>query len=159
MKQIKKILYATSLSNESKTVYEYAIQMALQNDAEIILVHAITPLSEMSKFYINQYIPQSHIQKVRREGEQKIIEEIRNRVNDFNEEELSRIAPGCTVSVKKVVAYGEHSRVILEVADKENVDVIVVGTEKSKGNISKSYTTREVLKKAKVPVFVVPIRN
>ncbi|MDO5666376.1 MAG: universal stress protein [Alcaligenaceae bacterium] len=159
MIQIKKILYASSLSDGSKAVYEYAIQMALQNNAEIIFVHAISPMSEMSKFYINQYIPQHLIQKVRQEGEQKIIDEMRERVNQFNQEELSRIAPGQQVSLRKIVAYGEHSRVILEIADKENVDMIVMGTAKNRDDISKSYTTREVLKKAKVPVFVVPIRT
>lgn len=158
MVQIKKILYASSLSDGSKAVYEYAIQMALQNNAEIIFVHAISPISEMSKFYIDQYIPKSLTQKVRKEGEQKILEQMRERVNAFNEEELSRIAPDRTVPLRKVVAYGEHSRVILEMADKEDVDVIVMGTAKNRDDISKSYTTREVLRKAKVPVFVVPIR-
>lgn len=159
MIQINKILYASSLSEGSKAVYEYAIQMAIQNNAEIIFVHAISPISEMSKFYINQYIPESLIQKVRQEAEQKIIDEMRERVNSFNEDELSRLAPDRIIPVRKIVAHGEHSRVILEIAAKENVDVIVMGTAKNRDDISKSYTTREVLRKAKVPVFVVPIRS
>ncbi|AVL71398.1 hypothetical protein CEQ07_08210 [Oligella urethralis] len=159
MIEIKKILYATSLSDKSQQVYEYALQMAIKNNAQIILTHAITPMSEMGRYYINQYLPATVTQKVRQEVEQKIVNEIRTRVENFNAEVFSHLALEEIMPIKKVIAHGAHSKVILEVAQRENVDVIVMGTEKNRDDISRSYTTREVLKRAKCPVLVVPVRD
>ena len=44
--QIKKILYATDLSKNSEYAFYYAVDMAKKHDAEIIILHAIEPISD-----------------------------------------------------------------------------------------------------------------
>lgn len=43
--QIKKILYATDLSENSSYAFFYAIDLAQRHDAKIVILHAIEPIS------------------------------------------------------------------------------------------------------------------
>ena len=42
--KIKKILYATDLSKNSSYAFLYAVEMARQNHARIVILHALEPL-------------------------------------------------------------------------------------------------------------------
>ena len=156
---IKKILYASSLSDYSRHVYEYAIQLALKNDAEIVMMHAIEPVSELGRFIISQYLPDELINQVKLETNQNLLNEMQRRIDEYHEEEIRRIAPDKHVHVKTLIAYGEHGDAILEVARQEDADVIVMGTEYRGNSKNKSQTTQHVIKNSRVPVLVIPVES
>lgn len=159
MINIKKILFATSLSQYNRIVYEYALHLASKNNSEIIMLHAIEPISEMGRFFIKQYIPDEFTQKVQDMGDKKLLEEMQKHIEEFHASEIDRISPEEPISVRRLVVHGKHSQAILRVAEQEKVDLIVMGTAHKKDDVNKSYTTKEVLKKSKVPVLVVPINQ
>lgn len=153
---INKILYTTSLGPYTRSVYRHAIQMAQQNNAELVMLHAINPVGELGKALIRQYLPKDLVKKVHDEGVTKIMTEMEKRVQLFFEEELASLDQSIQIKVTPKVVEGHHDEVILEVAKDQQVDLIIMGTENKLGIHSQSHTTQQVIKRSKVPVLVVP---
>ena len=154
--QINKILFATSLGPYTRSVYRYAIQMAKQNNSELIILHVITPVGELGEALIKQYLPDALVKKVHDEGVRKIIAQIDEQVKAFFDEQQEALSDNIALKVRSRVVEGVHDESILSVAKEEAVDVIVMGTENKLGIHSQSYTTQKVIKRAEVPVYVVP---
>lgn len=153
---INKILYTTSLGPYTRSVYRHAIQMAQQNNAELVMLHAINPVGELGKALIRQYLPKDLVKKVHDEGVTKIMTEMETRVQLFFEEELASLDQSIQIKVTPKVVEGHHDEVILQVAKDQQVDLIIMGTENKLGIHSQSHTTQQVIKRSKVPVLVVP---
>ena len=153
---INKILYTTSLGPYTRSVYRHAIQLAQQNNAELIMLHAVNPVGELGEALIRQYLPQELVAKVHKEGISRVIAQMEERVRLFFDEELNSLDYPVQVAVTPKVIEGNHNEVILETAQQEQVDMIVMGTENKLGLHSQSHTTQQVIKRAKVPVLVVP---
>ncbi|MDI3325203.1 universal stress protein [Pontibacterium granulatum] len=153
---INKILYTTSLGPYTRAVYRHAIQMAQQNSAELIMLHVMSPVGELGEALIRQYLPAALVKQVQNEGINKITEQMRARVQLFFDEELYDLGTDNAVQVTPMVVEGEHDEAILRVAREQEVDLIVMGTEHKLGLHSQSHTTQKVIKRSRVPVYVVP---
>lgn len=153
---INKILYTTSLGPHTRSVYRHAIQMAQQNNAELVMLHVINPVGELGKALIRQYLPKDLVKKVHDEGVTKIMTEMEARVQLFFEEELASLDQSIQIKVTPKVVEGHHDEAILEVAKDQQVDLVIMGTENKLGIHSQSHTTQQVIKRSKVPVLVVP---
>jgi nucleotide-binding universal stress UspA family protein len=44
--QIKKILYATDLTKNSAFAFQYALEMALEHGAKIVILHIVEPIPD-----------------------------------------------------------------------------------------------------------------
>lgn len=154
--QIDKILYTTSLGPYTRSVYRHAIQLAKQNNAELIMLHVVNPIGELGEALIKQYLPKDLVTKVHDEGISKVIRQMEERVTLFFDEELKSLDQPVQVKVTPKVVEGNHDVAILKTAKQEKVDLIVMGTENKLGLHSQSHTTQQVIKRAKVPVLVVP---
>ncbi|GGK57166.1 universal stress protein [Amphritea balenae] len=154
--QINRILYTTSLGPYTRSVYRHAIQLAQQNQAELVMLHVVNPVGELGEALIRQYLPKDLVKKVHDEGVAKVIGQMEERVKLFFDEELNSLDQPVQVNVVPKVVEGNHDEAILATAKQEQVDLIVMGTENKLGLHSQSYTTQQVIKRAKVPVLVVP---
>lgn len=154
--QISKILYTTSLGPYTRSVYRHAIQVALKNDAELIMLHVVSPIGELGRELIKQYLPNDLVERVHNEGIDTVINQMEARVQLFFDEELQSLERSVDLAVTPKVVEGDHDEAILQVAENEGVDMIVMGTENKLGLHSQSYTTQKVIKRARVPVLVVP---
>ncbi|MFD1009462.1 universal stress protein [Oceanisphaera ostreae] len=154
--EINKILYATSLGPYTRSVYRHAMRVAKQNNAEIIMLHVITSVGELGEALIREYLPKELVKKVHAEGVAKVIKTMETRVQDFFDEELSYLDEPMSWKITPRVVQGRHDEMILNVAKKEGVDIIIMGTENKLGIYSQSDTTQQVIKRSKVPVLVVP---
>lgn len=154
--QINKILYTTSLGPYTRAVYRYAVQIAQQNDAELIMLHVMTPVGELGEALIRQYLPADLVKQVQSEGIGKITDQMHTRVQQFYDEELRELEVDVAVQVTPMVVEGDHDEAILRVANQQDVDLIVMGTEHKLGLHSQSHTTQKVIKRSRVPVYVVP---
>ncbi|NWG02862.1 MAG: universal stress protein [Syntrophaceae bacterium] len=152
--QIKKILYATDLSDNSSYAFFYAIDLAKKHDATIILLHALEPIPAYAEVY---GVMTEEFKKRQREG---IIESMKKYLQGFCQKAESQVGSPCVELVSKIlVPVGHPPEAILNAADEEGCDVIVVGTH-GKGFLSHTFlgsVSKAVLHRTRKPVFIIPL--
>jgi nucleotide-binding universal stress UspA family protein len=152
--QIKKILYATDLSENSSYAFLYATDMAKRHDATIVILHAL----ESFPAYINEYAGMAVHMEQRDQGE--IIEEIKGKLQEFCRKAEAQVGPPCVSLVSKIlVPRGHPPEEILNAADEEDCDAIVLGTH-GKGFLAHTFlgsVSSAVVHRTRKPVFIIPL--
>jgi len=152
--QIKKILYATDLSKNSSYAFLYATDMAKRHDAKIVILHVV----ESFPAYMNAYAGITVDIEQKQEGE--IIEEIKGHLQEFCKKTEAQIGPPCVALVSKIlVPRGHPPEKILNAADEEGCDAIVLGTH-GKGFLAHTFlgsVSSAVLHRTRKPVFIIPL--
>lgn len=154
IKQIKKILYATDLTNNSAYAFLYATDLARCHGARIVILHAI------------ESVP-SHVEgeagitdEDKRKREERAVEEIKKRLQRFCKKAEDEIGPPCTELVSKIlVPRGYPPEEILNAANGEECDVIVLGNH-GKGFLAHTFlgsVSNSVLQRTRKPVFIIPL--
>ena len=153
--QIKKILYATDLSDNSAYVLRYAINSAKKHDAKIIILHVLDIMPAIAQTDITE--EKQH--KIFKEKIAVTLDRIQKRLKIFCEKEL-KDDPECTEMVESIeVREGFPAEVILSKADELNCDLIIMGTH-GKGIIQHAFlgsTAKRVLRRTRKPVFIIPL--
>jgi nucleotide-binding universal stress UspA family protein len=153
--QIKKILYATDLSKNSAYAFYYAVDIAQKRNAKIIILHIIEPVSPL----IRGYVGEETIVKIQRQNIEETIKEINQRLKDFCRIIEEKIGP-CLELVSDIhVRLGHPADEILRVAEKEECDLIVLGSH-GKGFLEHTFlgsVSRMILDRTRKPVFVIPL--
>jgi nucleotide-binding universal stress UspA family protein len=152
--QIKKILYATDLSKNSSYAFLYATDMARRRDARIVILHAIEPVPAYAAAYTGM------TDELKQKQKEETVEEIRKRLGEFCKKAEVQIGAPCVDLVSKIlVPRGHPPEEILNAANEEGCDVIVLGTH-GKGFLAHTFlgsVSNAVLNRSKKPVFVIPL--
>ena len=152
--QIKKILYATDLSKNSSYAFLYATDLAKRHGAKIVMLHAIEPVPT----YVEVYGGVTVDMQRRQQGE--IVEEMKKHLQEFCKKAEAQIGPPCVELVSKIlVPLGHPPEEILNAADKEGCDVIVLGTH-GKGFLAHTFlgsVSNSVLHRTRKAVFIIPL--
>jgi len=156
---IKKILYATDLSPNSAYVFRYAVNSAINHDADIIILHVLEPIPGVNTGILDLYLDEALRKKILEEKVSDTMERIKKRVKLFCEKEL-KDDPGGAGKVKSIeVCEGFAPEVILRKADELDCDAIVLGTH-GKGMVANTFlgsTSKRVLRRTRKPVFIIPL--
>ena len=152
--QIKKILYATDLSKNSSYAFFYATDVARRHDARIVILHAIEPVPAYAAAYTGI------TDELKQKQQEEIVEEIRKRLGEFCKKTEAQIGTPCVELVSKIlVPRGHPPEEILNAANEEGCDVIVLGTH-GKGFLAHTFlgsVSNAVLHRAQKPVFIIPL--
>ena len=152
--QIKKILYATDLSKNSSYAFLYATDLARKHDATIVIIHAIEPIPAYADVYTGI------TDEIRQKQREETVNEIKKHLQEFCEKAETQIGSPCVELVSKIlVARGHVPEVILNTADDEGCDMIVLGTH-GKGFLAHTFlgsVSSAVLHRTRKPVFIVPL--
>ena len=152
--QIKTILYATDLSKNSSYAFLYATDMAREHHATIVILHAIEPVPPYVEAYSGMHI------EMKEKQQKETIEEIKEHLQIFCKKAESHIGSPCVELVSKIlVPRGHPPEEILNAAEKEGCDAIVIGTH-GKGFLAHTFlgsVSNAVLHRARKPVFIVPL--
>ena len=152
--QIKKILYATDLSKNSSYAFLYAIDLARRHDARIVILHAIEPVPP----YVE--LPAGITDETKRKQQIETVQDIKTLLLGFCKKAEAQIGPPCVELISKIlVPTGHPPEEILNAADKEGCDVIVVGTH-GKGFLAHAFlgsVSNAVLHRTRKPVFAIPL--
>ena len=152
--QIKKILYATDLSKNSSYAFLFATDMARRHDATIVILYVVEPVPA----YIDAY--PGMMVDFKQEEQGKIIEEIKKHLQEFCKKAEVQIGPPCVSLVSKIlVLRGHPPEEILNAANEEGCDVIVLGTH-GKGFLAHTFlgsVSSAVLHRTRKPVFIIPL--
>ena len=157
--QIKKILYATDLSVNSAYVFRHAINSAKKNDAGIIILHVLEPISETTKMLLDSLLDKVELKRMHEEKISSVKDRIRDQLEAFCRKEL-KDDPQSADRVEAIeLCEGFPAEEILRKADEFNCDTIVMGTH-GKGLMSYTFlgsTSKKVLRRTRKPVLIIPM--
>jgi nucleotide-binding universal stress UspA family protein len=159
--QIKKILYATDLTKNSTYAFHYATDLARKNDAKIIILHCIEPLTPSQYAHegmTNELL--NLLQKNKEEEKEQNAVEIKKLLQQFCQNVESQIGPPCVNLISEIIVQEGHPvEEILNTADAKECDVMVLGTH-GKGWLKHTFlgsVASSVLARTRKPVFVIPL--
>lgn len=163
--QIKKILYATDLSENAAHAFSYAVSLANLYSANITILHVLAEFP--SEGFITNMISTDTWREIRdrhySEARNKLIGKRRDHVaikevlQAFSEEAQSDAADPSFVTDDILIQNGNPAEVIVDTAVENGFDLIVMGTRGHGGltDVLIGSTAKWVVKKSPVPVLVV----
>ncbi|HVN49735.1 MAG TPA: universal stress protein [Bacteroidota bacterium] len=141
---LKRLLVPIDFSTHSKNALKYAIPFAEQFSASIDLIYVVEPAIYPADFSIGQV------------GFPNIEDELRtrgsNELDELIEKEIANRVPA-----RRVVRTGKPFYEILQYAEEENIDLIVIATHGHSNveHILFGSTAEKVVRRAPCPVLVV----
>ena len=163
--RIKKILYATDLSETAAHAYAYAVSLANTYDASISILHILSEFSGQ-EFVVNMIdtdtwndIKARHYAEAKSNliGKKRDNIAIREVLEAFSEQATPEDAERQTISDEILIKRGSPAEVILETAQELNCDLIVMGTH-GQGAIAGMLigsTAKRIVGKSPIPVLVI----
>ena len=164
---IKRILYATDLSENARYAMAYAVSLADTYRAQIVILHVIDEIPEYVDAGVEGYIGADDWEAIKKRNldETRDILIGKKRDNRMLHEVLDRfcqrLRPGTndheTIKDETVIKAGNPVVQILETAEEKNCDLIVMGTH-GRGALMDAMmgsTTNRVTRRSKVPVLSV----
>lgn len=143
-----KLLAAVDLSRASSYIIEAVHRVAMATDAEVLVLHVVTPLPGMAG---PEFKPATETQELAQRflDEQDQVGELVQQLVDVG------------VNATAVIRQGRPGKTILREAQQQGVELIVTGShghglvfDALVGSVS-----AELLRHAEVPVLVVPVRG
>jgi len=157
--RFQKILYASDLGEHTRPAARVAVSLAQQYDASIIMLHTLEPVGAYGRALIETYVSSDDLERVYQEGQQRVLEKMRKRLERFCQEELDEDSDMSSRVSSLVVKEGLPGEIIVQTAQDKEADLIVVGTHRNVGGLKRMLigsTARYVTQHATCPVLVVP---
>lgn len=144
MKQFSTILFANDFSEGSDYAFDYALTLAKQFSARLLIVHVINEPVDLRGFYV-PHISFDNLEKEIFEGAEKMMDR-------FCSENLAGF-----VSYEKYVISGVPYEEIVKKAAESGADLIIMGTHGRKGvdHLLFGSTAERVVRNAHCPVMTV----
>ncbi len=156
---IKKILYATDLTKNSSYAFYFAADMARRNDARIVILHCMAPI-QAQMHYKAEFKSDKALKEEKAHEKEHDIAEIKKYLGEFCQNAEAEIGPPCMILVSKIIVKVGHAlEEILNTADEEACDVIVLGAH-GKGWLRQAFlgsVSRSVLERSRKPVLIIPL--
>ncbi len=126
--EIKKILYATDLSESARYAFTYAADLAQRYDAMVTFLYVMEDMNSAVEFQIRGMLGRKEWDRVKSEKLDHLTDKIKGRIEDFCQEMDSKI-DSCRLLVENIlITSGEPTEEILRVSKKIDADMIVMGS-------------------------------
>lgn len=163
---IKKILYATDLSDSSIYAFAYAVSLANHYEAELVILYVLEEDPDLDSRIVTyigveqwENIKAQNIEDARGAllGKKRDNTDIREALGHITENVKENVAGKHVVTDEIVVARGNPVDRIIEKSTEKACDVIVMGTHGRKGITAAiiGSTAQRVMKRSQKPVLVV----
>jgi nucleotide-binding universal stress UspA family protein len=156
---IKNILYATDLSKNASFAFRYVMTLANALDAKITILYILPMVDSAMEVPIITQMGEEMYYKLREEKSREIIQNIKNRLQDFSQKELQDAQCKADRVSSILVHEGDEVDEILKTAEKLKSDIITLGAH-GKGILSHTFlgtVPDKLLRRSRIPVLVVPI--
>ena len=163
--QIKKILFATDLSESARYAFAYAVSLANRYGAGLVILHVLAEMPSLDAS-IGYHIGESEWKKIKaarmQEASQKLIGKKRDDL--AIRDALAKFCANAQECLEKrdvrdetIVERGDPANQILHCSAAKRCDLIVMGRHGHSGiaEAVMGSTARRVLKKSNIPVLVV----
>lgn len=155
--EIKRILYATDLSENAKHAFTYAATIANKFNAKITVLHVLEAIPSNTEWQIVEYLGVDGWKEVQKNKKQEVIENIKKNLNNFCEEMYSSFKSCPFLVDEMIIKEGVPVDEILKAVDSKNCDMVVIGTH-GYGLLADALigsNARRVVRRCKKPVMVV----
>ncbi|NQT09603.1 MAG: universal stress protein [Desulfobacteraceae bacterium] len=164
--EIKKILYATDLSENSRYAFAYAASLADRYGAQLVLLHVLPELPKVDARVIG-YIEEAMWEEIKMKnilyakmtltGKKRGNVAIREALERFCEDTKDKYEGDSLVADEIIIKRGNPVEQIVKVAEEQNCDLIVMGRY-GHGTLKDAMigsTARRVLRRTQKALFVV----
>ena len=163
--RIKKILYATDLSESAVHAFAYAVSLADTYGAGITMLHVIAETA--SEEFISSMISAKTLKEVKdrhySEAREHMIGKKRNNVTikevlqAFSDEVKADSQDQTFVTDEILIREGPPVETIIATAQKQNCDLIVMGTHGQAGitKVLAGSTAKKVVRQSAIPVLII----
>ncbi|MFK5952400.1 MAG: universal stress protein [Desulfobacterium sp.] len=162
----KKILFATDLSNNCRHAFAYAANMAARYGGGVTLLHVLESVPESLDSRLKGLLGKEqwemlhskheHDARATLIGKKSELATIHQALGTFSDAAQSE---GCRYAVENILVIDGHVvDTILETAEEEGCDLIVLGSNKTMFTDSKSlgHRAKSILKRSRIPVMMIP---
>lgn len=155
--KIKRILYATDLSENARYAFNYAGDLAHKYNARITIISVLESFSHVSENRVKDIVGDEKWAQLKSEHSKVSVEKIKERVSDFCKEMDGQI-DSCSQIVDDIqIAKGISHVEILKTAKDIKADMIILGSHGH--NIFQDSllgsTARRIVKDSIIPVLVI----
>lgn len=157
--KIKKILYATDLSENSAYAFRYAVNSAKQHNAVLVILHVVEVVDKTARNLLMAYVEKKYFSEKEEEQFAYAKDRIEKRLKVFFDKVRTEDPELTDANILIEVCEGYPAEVIINTADELNCDVIVMGTH-GKGFLSQTFlgsVAKKVLRRTRKPIFVIPL--
>lgn len=158
---IKTIVYASDLINyDAKNVFATAVKHSMAHGAKLVFLNVVEPIDSSTRLYLSSYLSDAQLDRICSDQAGAVRSEIESRIRMFCEEELSGESNFDANDIEIEVVYGKPDEMIVDVADKKQADMIVMGTRvhSKLGEFIHHSVAHHVMIHAKCPVLISHIR-
>ena len=163
--QIKKILYATDLSETAVHAFSYALSLAVAHNAGITMLHVIAErasdefISSMISSKTLKEIKDQHYTDARENmiGKRREFIAIKEVLQAFSDEAMTDDQNQGFLTEEILVEDGPPAETIVKTAKEQNCDLIIIGTH-GQGGITElltGSTAKKVVRQSLIPVMVI----
>ena len=164
---VKKILYATDLSENARFAFAYAVSLAGLYKASITFIHVLPEVPDLLDKSVVGYISEERWEEIKSQNVEEAREAIigkrrdhlaiRDALHQFSEDVRQSGNSDGFVTDDIIVVRGNPVEEILKYSEESNCDLIVMGTH-GQGTLADAMmgsTARRVLRRSEKPVLVV----
>ena len=165
--EVKKILYATDLSENARFAFAYAVSLADLYGAKITMLHVLPEVSELMDKHVIGYIDSEKWEEIKaqhfKEAKEALIGKskdhlaIKQVLHQFSEKVKEGQEGEGFITEDIIVERGNPVEKILKHAEERHCDLIVMGTHGhgTLEDVMLGSTARRVIRRSKMPVLVV----
>ncbi|MCP3873274.1 MAG: universal stress protein [Desulfobacteraceae bacterium] len=156
--EVKRILYATDLSENAKYAFGYAADLAQRYDASITILFVMESINHTVEIQVKEIMGQEEWDKLKADKLEYLNQKIISRIENFCKE-MNDQFDSCRLLVEDIkITKGNPTDEILTISKDINADMIVMGSYGH--NILQSAlliggTARKVVQSSEIPVLVV----
>ncbi len=171
--EIKKILFASDISDTTKHAFDYVVSLANQYGASIVILHVMEDFTPDMRDVVSRIIGEDLYDEIKQDGESSARDVLMNKKKQavLSRDAFSLISNNAKQRADEsgrsiftediVITEGNVVSEIVDEAEKLNCDVIVMGFKK-RGRLSEALipgTVKGVIRRSGIPVLVVPMRK
>ena len=156
--KLEKILVAKDLSKESSHVVRYALEVACKFHAQIYVLHVMPTVDPSVLNMVALTMGADKLAKFNAVNEAALAEKTREQLHNIIAKEAGLMAEDVLHPPKVEVHHGDAAPMILDVADRLDVDMIILGSH-SKGRLHYAFlgsVSEKILRKTHRTVVIVP---
>lgn len=156
--KITRILVAKDLSKESSNVIRYALELGAKFDAQVHVLHVMPTVDPAVLNMVALAMGPDQLAKLNADHESSLAEQTREQLDEILRGETELLKADLKHAPLIEVHHGEPVPMILGVADRLDVDMIVLGSH-SKGRLHYAFlgsVTEKILRKSHRVVVTVP---
>lgn len=158
--KIDKILVAKDLSKDSSRVIRYALELGCKFHAQVHVVHVMPTVDSSVLNMVALTMGPDNLAKFNALNESELAVKTRDQLNTIIKQETELMAEENVHPPQVEVHHGDPVPVILDVADRLDVDMIVLGSH-SKGKLHYAFlgsVAEKILRKTHRVVTIIPPR-